>query len=701
MRRNLLPALLLIAATFIVFAPVAQHDYINLDDQAYVPENPHINKGLTLDGVRWAFTTHHGGSWHPVTWLSHMLDVQWFGLKAGPQHLMSVGIHAVSAALLFLALFLMTQARWESLAVAALFALHPLRVESVAWVAERKDVLSGFWFMVVLLAYAKFGLESKAQTLSAAASATKNPKARFWYGATLIAFVLGLMSKPMLVSVPFVLLLLDFWPLQRVRDGEGRAAAGRLRGLMVEKVPFFVIALVFCGLTLRSQDDVGAVVSVEHVSPLVRVVNALNSLVMYTANTIWPKGLNPFYAFDPITPGWTALLLIAVGGATVVAIWFARRRPFLLTGWFWYVVMLGPVLGLVQVGSQARADRYTYLPGIGLLLALVWVASSLLPRNRSVRAGLGLATLAALVGLGLATRHQLQFWKDAIVYCQRSVTIEPRDARSHFNLGCTLEKMGDRDGAIKHFEAAIATSAAYTKAHNNLGSALAGKGDFAGAELHFREALMLNTNHTSARMNLARALLSQRKVAEAVAVLQAAPEKDRALPALQAMTGDLLLQLGRVREAVPYFEQLLKADPVAELQAKIAGLRIQLNEPKAALEHFRTAVKLKPDWVEVLNNLAWTLATNPDPAVRNGAEAVGYAERACELTQRGQPVFLITLAAAYAEAGQFEQAKSTSQQAMQLAIQSGNTQLVTSLTPLHSAFQNRQPYHTPPPATAN
>ncbi len=701
MRRNLLPALLLIAATFIVFAPVAQHDYINLDDQAYVPENPHINKGLTLDGVRWAFTTHHGGSWHPVTWLSHMLDVQWFGLKAGPQHLMSVGIHAVSAALLFLALFLMTQARWESLAVAALFALHPLRVESVAWVAERKDVLSGFWFMMVLLAYAKFGRESQAQTLSAAASATKNPKARFWYGATLVAFVLGLMSKPMLVSVPFVLLLLDFWPLQRVTDGEGRAAAGRLRGLMVEKIPFFVIALVFCGLTLRSQDDVGAVVSVEHVSPLVRVVNALNSLVMYTANTIWPDRLNPFYAFDPITPGWTALLLIAVGGATVVAFWFARRRPFLVTGWLWYVVMLGPVLGLVQVGSQARADRYTYLPGIGLVLALVWLASSLLPRNRSVRAGLGLATLAALVGLGLATRHQLQFWKNAIVYCQRSVTIEPRDARSHFNLGCTLEKMGDRDGAIQHFEAAIATSAAYTKAHNNLGSALAGKGDFAGAELHFREALMLNTNHTSARMNLARALLSQRKVADAVEVLQAAPEKDRALPALQAMTGDLLLQLGRVREAVPYFEQLLKADPVAELHAKIAGLRIQLNEPKAALEHFRTAVKLKPDWVEVLNNLAWTLATNPDPAVRNGAEAVGYAERACELTQRGQPVFLITLAAAYAEAGQFEQAKSTSQQAMQLASQSGNTQLVTSLTPLHSAFQNRQPYHTPPPATAN
>ena len=419
---------------------------------------------------------------------------------------------------------------------------------------------------------------------------------------------------------------------------------------------------------------------------------------MYTADTIWPDRLNPFYAFDPVTAGWTVLLLALVGGVTAATLWRVRSDPFLLTGWFWFVIMLGPVLGLVQVGSQARADRYTYLPSIGLVMALVWLGSSWLPKTKAVRGALGAGTLAALVALTLATRQQLQFWKNAITYCERSVAIEPRDARSHFNLGCTLEKLGDRDGAIKHFEAAIASSAAYTKAHNNLGSALAGKGDFARAEFHFREALNLNTNHTSARMNLARALLSQRKVAAAVDVLQAAPEKDRALPALQAMTGDLLLQLGRVREALPYFELLLKADPVAELHAKIAQLNIQLNEPKAALGHYRAALKLKPDWAEVLNNLAWTLATNPDATVRNGAEAIGYGERACELTQRGQPVFLITLAAAYAEAGQFEQALATSQQAMQLATQTGNTQLLASLTPLHNAFQNRQAYHTPPPA---
>ena len=266
MRRNLLPALLLIAATFIVFAPVANHDYINLDDQAYVPENPHINKGLTADGVRWAFTTHHGGSWHPITWLSHMLDVQLFGLKAGPQHLMSVGIHAASAALLFLALFLMTQARWESLAVAALFALHPLRVESVAWVSERKDVLSGFWFMLVLLTYARYVLACRIQ----------NPKSRIWYGLTLVAFVLGLMSKPMLVSVPFVLLLLDFWPLRRVAAAGSPGSGPGVRAVLLEKIPFLLIALVFCGLTLRSQHDVRAVISVERIPLLPRLINALN-----------------------------------------------------------------------------------------------------------------------------------------------------------------------------------------------------------------------------------------------------------------------------------------------------------------------------------------------------------------------------------------------------------------------------------------
>ena len=503
------------------------------------------------------------------------------------------------------------------------------------------------------------------------------------------------MSKPMLVSVPFVLLLLDVWPLGRFRNREARITIGRL---LREKIPFFVITAVFCGLTLRSQDEVGAVITVELIPLGTRLVNTLNSIVMYAVNTAWPDRLNPFYAFDTPTVGWTVFLLLAVGGTTFAAICFAHTKPFLLAGWFWFVVMLGPILGLIQVGSQARADRYTYLPGIGLVIALVWLVSSVAPKNKGLRCALGLVLLAALTALSLATRHQLQFWKNAITYCERSVAIEPRDAQSHFNLGCTLEKLGDRDGAIKHFEAAIATSAAYTKAHNNLGAALAGKGDSAGAEVHFRQALKLNPGHTSARMNLARSLVSQGKLAEAARELQAAPEKDQALPALQAMAGDLLLQLGRVAEALQYFEALLKVDPVAELHAKIAGLNIQLNQPAAAVKHFREAVKLKPDWAQVLNDLAWTLATNPDGTVRNGAEAIAYGEHACKLTQHGQPVFLITLAAAYAEAGQFDKAIATADKAVQLATQTGNAQLATNMAPLRDAFANRQPFRAALPA---
>jgi protein O-mannosyl-transferase len=706
MRQNLLLAAALFAVTFIVFWPTGQHDYINLDDQAYVSENPHVNKGLTAEGMRWAFTTHHGGSWHPITWLSHMLDVQLFGLKAGPQHLISVAIHAASSAMLFLALFAMTNSRWPGLAVAAVWALHPLRVESVAWVAERKDVLSGFFFIAMLWAYAHYAryaqkTEARNQRPEVSQSQTDlRPPSALWplvsgsYWLALLLFLLGLMSKPMLVSVPFVLLLLDWWPLNRIPFPIFDLQKSKKP--LIEKLPFVIIAVVFCILTLRSQDDVGAVISVEKIPLATRVVNAFNSIVMYSANTLWPERLNPFYAFDTPTVAWTALLVLCVTGVTTLALWWGRQKPFFFVGWFWFVIMLVPVLGLVQVGSQARADRYTYLPSIGLLIALVWLMISLAPKAKFIRASLAVLLAIALVGLSLTTQHQLKFWKNAITYCERSVAIEPRDARSHFNLGCTLEKLGDHDRAIKHFEAAIATSAAYIKAHNNLGSALAGKGDFAGATEHFREAVRLNPHHTSARLNLARSLVSQGRLAEAVAELQAAPPEDPPVPALFGMAADLLLRLGRTREAIAALEQLLKINPAAELHEKVAMLNVQIGEAKLAVAHYHAALKMKPDWAEVLNNLAWTLATHSDASVRNGPEAILLAQRACKLTQYGQPVFLVTLAAAYAEAGKFDEAISNSQKALDVATQAGNTQLVASITPLHNTFVSRQPFHTPP-----
>ena len=688
MRQNFILAFALILVTVAVFWPVGRHDYINLDDQAYVSENPPVKAGLTAQGVRWAFTTHHGGSWHPVTWLSHMLDVELFGLKPGPQHLLSVAIHAVSGALLFLALFALTRARWESLAVAALFALHPLRVESVAWIAERKDVLSGFWFMAVLLAYARY----------VQASRDSGAKSKAWYGATLGFFLLGLMSKPMLVSVPLVLLLLDVWPLKRV-DLAAFHFPAAVR-LLREKIPFLLMTAVFCGLTLRSQHDVGAVISVEGLSLTNRAANALNSIVRYCTDLLWPARLNFFYAFDEPLLARTLLWFALIGLVTLAAWWLRRLKPYLLTGWLWYLVMLVPVLGLVQVGSAARADRYTYLPSIGLLIALVWLASEIVPRTKIGRILLATMGVGILTALALTTRHQLQFWQNGITLCERSIALEPRDARSHFNLGCTLEKLGDRDGAIPHFTAAIALSPAYTKAHNNLGSALAGKGDFAGAETHFRAALQINASHTSARLNLVRALASQGKLAEALAQLEGTPPKDQSSPAVLALTGDVLLGLGKVREAAPYLVRLAQGNPSPDLHAKIATLYIQLADPQTAVTHYRAALQLKPDWEQVLNNLAWTLATNPDPALRNGAEAVSLAGRACALTQNQQPGFLATLAAAQAEAGLFDQAVVTAQKALDLANHSGNAQLAAGIAPLHATFVNRQPYHTPPVSPA-
>jgi tetratricopeptide (TPR) repeat protein len=448
---------------------------------------------------------------------------------------------------------------------------------------------------------------------------------------------------------------------------------------------------------------VGAVISIEGLSLTNRALNALNSIVMYGANLLWPVRLNYFYAFDEAPPARTFFLGALVAIISTAALWRRRRKTYLLTGWLWYLVMLLPVLGLVQVGSAARADRYTYLPSIGLLIALVWLVSEIVPRTKICRAWLAAFGVAVLVALALATRHQLPAWENGITLCEHSIAIEPRDARSHFNLGCTLEKLGDRDGAIPHFTAAIALSPAYTKAHNNLGSALASKGDFAGAEPHFRAALQLNPDHTAARLNLVRSLASQGKLAEALEQLAATQQKDKSSPAVLALTGDVLLGLGRLRDAAPYLAQLAQANPSPELHAKIATLYIQINEPKNAVVHYRAALTLKPDWEQVLNNLAWTLATNPDVAVRNGAEAVRLAGRACELTQNQQPGFLATLAAAQAEAGQFDQAIATAQKALDLANQSGNAQLAASIAPLHATFSNRQPYHAPPapPAAAN
>jgi len=488
--------LLILAATAGVYWPMGRHGFISLDDPQFVPENPLVKAGLTAAGLRWALTTFLSGNWYPLTWLSHMLDCQLFGPNAGAHHLVSAGLHAASAGLLFLALARMTRRPWRSALVAGIFALHPLHVESVAWIAERKDVLSGFFAMATLWFYARY------------AEAPRVGRSL----AVMTAFALGLMSKPMLVSIPAVLLLLDFWPLQRFSWPPKWPG---VKGLVMEKWPLFAMAAATSAQTLRVQGSAGATHTLMDVSMDARLANAAMGYASYISKAFWPVNLAVLYPLhkEPrYAGGWGALLILVI---LSVAAWrAASRKPYLLVGWLWFVGMLVPVIGLVQVGNQSIADRYTYLPLIGLSLAVVWGVSDVLASRRLQFLAFPLG-ITALLFLGGATYRQVAYWRDTRTLFEHALAVTQRNFIIQNNLGVFLEEEGNSDEAIGHYREALAISPRYAEAHNNLGAALAPQGHLDEAIIHFRETLRLNPRFLDARYNLGMALAAQGKKAEA------------------------------------------------------------------------------------------------------------------------------------------------------------------------------------------
>jgi protein O-mannosyl-transferase len=417
-RRDWVPLLLLVG-TIAVYVQTAHFGFVNYDDPDYTTGNPHVRAGLTLAGVAWAFTHSFAGNWFPLTWISHMLDVSLFGLDAGRHHLMSVVIHASAAVLLYLALRRLTLPQWPSAMVAALFALHPLHVESVAWIAERKDVLSALFCMLTLWAYARY-----------AERATTGR-----YALALAAFALGLMSKQMLVTLPLVLMVLDYWPLQR--------------GLKVrEKLPFLALAAAAAIAAVLSHNEAGARASLD-IFPLgLRIQNALVTCVVYLLKMVWPSGLAVFYPYA------TSLLLPAIGSAILLAAitWSALRRPYLLAGWTWYLITLAPVIGIVQVGAQARADRYTYLPMIGVSIAAVWGVAELLRTQPRVLAAIG---MAVCVACAMLTYIQVGYWQDGVTLFRHTIEVTRDNYVAHFNLAAALEERGENAEAAAHLNEAV------------------------------------------------------------------------------------------------------------------------------------------------------------------------------------------------------------------------------------------------------
>ncbi len=553
--RTIVSALVLVLVTIATFWPATHSDFVNYDDGPHVTANVQVQKGLTWESLKWAWCNPVNFNWHPLTVWSHMLDCQLFGLKPWGHHLTSVLLHALNAGLVFVLLGRMTGAAWRSLLVAALFALHPLRVESVAWVAERKDVLSGFFGLLTLMAYARYAqrrmqkAECRMQNppIHVAEHATRNTAdvSRFTFHAgtfyllSLFLFALGLMSKPMLVTWPLVMLLLDYWPLGRMQKAEGRrqkAAASDtqpatranrksqiLFPLLREKLPFFFLAALASVVTFLVQKRAGALGANEYLPLDARVGNALISYGRYLGKLFWPTDLAVCYPH----PGHWPLGKVALGGGVLVGlsvlVWVQRRRhPYLLVGWLWFVGTLVPVIGLVQMGAQAMADRYTYLPSLGALILTVWGAHELTRNWRYQVPGWSVAGGAVVVlCLGL-TRQQIGYWRDSEALFRHALKVTENNALAHNGLGVALDQEGRIAEAIRQLQEALRLNPDSAGFHYNLGVAFFQQGRTAEAIRQFQETLRLNADNAEAHNNLGTALGMQGQTDEAIRQFQEA-----------------------------------------------------------------------------------------------------------------------------------------------------------------------------------
>ena len=501
LRARVWPALVLLPLA--IYWQVRGFEFVNFDDVDYVYGNARVLSGLGLDGLRWAFSTFHAGNWHPLVWLSLMLDAQFWGTWAGGYHLTNLALHVANGLLLFVLLQRATGAWWRSALVAALFAVHPLHVESVAWVAARKDVLSTLFGLLALLAYVEYVRRERVA----------------WYGFAVLAFACSLMSKQMLVTLPFLLLLLDFWPLGRMRG----AAWGRL---LLEKIPFFALAIASSVVVLLAQSRGGSISDLERYSVGLRCANSAVAYLLYIGKTLWPSGLACFYPY-PVS-GHSAWFVVAAVVTllliTAAVVMLRRRSPYLSLGWFWFVGSLVPVIGLVQVGSQAMADRYTYWPLTGLFIALVWLAGSMVEEAGQRGSLMAVAATALIIVLAVAAWVQAGTWHDTYSIWSRAIAVTEGNYRAHNNLGAALGPLGRYDEAAGHFRLALEAHPDYASAHGNLGKVLDLQGRFDEAEPHFRRAVELDPSLLSARINWGMALSVRGRYREALELYRQALE---------------------------------------------------------------------------------------------------------------------------------------------------------------------------------
>jgi len=713
-RKTGLSCLGLAVAVFAVFGQIVGHEFFDYDLRPFLTGNAWLQHGLTREGLVRAFTRFDAGIWQPVTWVSYMLEIELFGLRPGPMHLGNVAIHAANAALVFVVLRELTGSAARSLLVAALFALHPQRVEAVAWIVERKGLLCAFFGLLALHFWIGWTRERR----------------RGAYIAALLCFAAGLMSKAMLVTWPFVMLLLDAWPLDRARIG--------LRQRIVEKLPFLALSILTCVLAYFAQRAGGAVQSLERFSVGARVANVPLAYAAYLRQTLWPSGLSIHYEHLGLTATATevAVAVLWLGAITAAGIGLRRRAPWILVGWLWFLGTLVPVIGLVQIGGHSTADRFTYLPVLGVLVAIVWSVAELTKPRTGLRGTSTAAAAASCVALALLSWRETSHWKDTETLCRHALELDPRNQVARHILGARLVNEGRIEEALPLLLEVHRAAPEDLDATANLAIALAKLGRNEEAEPLLREVLLRAPARTDIRSELARILVASGRDEEAETVLRRAPardldpdlrrnvalalwgqgKRDEALAEIEAVIartpdfamahmthGQLLEELGRPDEARHAFESALEIDPryvearltlarllvragdlesaERELQRAVAedpaepegrrGLALVLigrGKLAEALLPARAALELRPDWALAMGDLAWILARVEDDRLRDPEQAVSLGEAAARATGRRHPGILDSLAAAYAARGDIPKAAATAEEALNLAL---------------------------------
>lgn len=661
-RTNLWIGIGLAVLTFIAFAGVWNHGFVDYDDNDYVFKNTHVQEGLSRAGIWWSFSKFHSANWHPLTWMSLQLDHEIYGLDPRGYHLTNLLLHLLNAFLLFHVFHRMTGALWRSAVLAGLFAVHPLRVESVAWIAERKDVLSGLFWMLTLWAYIAY---------------VRRP-AISRYLLVLLLFALGLMAKPMLVTLPCVLLLLDYWPLCRLRwrrrvvvdssssfstASEGAGMVQRsVWYLLFEKVPLFLCVVGSCIVTLFAQQQ--AIMDLKSLPMKFRFMSALVAYVRYIGKMLWPSNLVVLYPHPrQLLPEWqvwgAGILLFVI---CVLVLWFGRRHRYLITGWLWFLGTLVPVIGIIQVGLQIIADRYTYIPMIGLALMFTWGLADLLalfPYPTVVRS---VAAVPVFIALLISSNLQVHHWRDTTTLWYHAAAVDPDNYLAHQNLGAYYRNHGQEDLAIQHFSELMRIRPDHAQWYSDVGIDLWKQGRTDEAMSHFSSAVQINPKLWVAQYNLGVAYESR----------------------------------GKFKEAADCYRQAVNLAPeTIRYRRQLAYALQEIGQTEEAIREYDEAVRINPDWLKVVNHAAWISATNLEPALRDGKQALKLAKQVCQATAFGNPKYLDTLAAAYAEDGQFEPAVENAEIALKLAESKNESELVDRIRVRLSFYENHQPFRDP------